>query len=450
METAQSAAGAGDAGLNLGQSMLCRPALSRRGLLAAMGSSTLLAGAATPLFARASAYPATQALIDGYVANGRVPGAVVGIVKPGAFRPTWLTTGRTAFEGGEPVTPQTIWRVYSMTKPITGIAVLQQVEAGRLTLDTPIADIMPEFRQMRVLTDPDKSLETRPAVKPILVRHLLTHTAGFTYTIMGNGPLEKEYVRLGLQPMSSATFATPGDPPAPDLATYMARLATVPLRTEPGEAIRYSIALDVAGAMLERLTGTTLDRIFARQLFDPLGMADTGFWVTPAQQKRLAGLYAWVDATTRKPADKPLLVDSAAKSEWAARPTMLAGGAGLVSSAENYARFAQMMLNDGMFQGRRLLTRETARLATSNQLRPGLFMAPGEGLASGGRATVADRSAADGFNPGVWGWGGAARTLFHIDPVRGEGVVLMMQSLSDEAGPKDEDLKKALNADARS
>ena len=423
--------------------------LGRRGLLQGFAAAAASV-AAGPVLGRGSAYPALQALIDAYVAEGLVPGAVVGVLKPGAFRPVWMTAGRSLFEGGSPVSATgTLWRIFSMTKPITGIAVMQQVAAGRLTIDTPIAEVMPEFRQMRVLVDPEKSLESRPAEKPILVRHLLTHTAGFSYTIAGNGPLEKEYARLGLQPMAASTLVRPGEPSAPDLTTYMQRLATLPLVFEPGSKWRYSIGLDVAGALLERLTGKALDRVFADQLFGPLGMNDTGFFVSPTQQRRLSGLYAWSDPRTGKPADKPVLIDGPEKTELAARPAMLAGGAGLVSSADDYARFAQMMLNEGLFEGKRLLPRTIARLAMSNLMEKGVTFYEFDGNGAGGRAILSDRTRTDpGTYPvGTWGWGGAASTLFHVDQVRGHAVVLMLQSFGNPGGPDEKRYNRAVNTD---
>jgi CubicO group peptidase (beta-lactamase class C family) len=423
------------------------PRLDRRGLLQGFAAAAAAAG---PALGKGSAYPALQALIDAYVAEGLVPGAVVGVLRSGGFRPTWLTAGRTLFEGGAPVSPTgTLWRIFSMTKPITGIAVMQQVAAGKLTIDTAVAEVMPEFRQMRVLVDPEKGLESRPAEKPILVRHLLTHTAGFSYTIAGNGPLEKEYRRLGLQPMAASILVGPGDAPAPDLRTYMERLATLPLHFEPGSKWRYSIGLDVAGALLERLTGKTLDRVFEDQLFGPLGMNDTAFSVTPGQQARLSGLYAWGDPQTGKPLPKPTLIDGPQKTELATRPTMLAGGAGLVSSADDYARFAQMMLNDGMFEGKVLLPRAIARLAMSNLMEKGVTFYEFDGNGAGGRAILSDRTTADPgtYRVGTWGWGGAASTLFHVDQVRGVAVVLMLQSFRNPKGPDEKRYNRAVNAD---
>lgn len=426
--------------------------IDRRRLLA--GIAAAAASASAPAFGKtvsgkAGAYPAVQALIEAYVAEGLVPGAIVGIVKPGGFRPTWLSTGHTEFGGKAPVSPDTIWRIFSMTKQVTGVAILQQVADGKLTIDTPIADIMPEFREMHVLTDAAKSLDSVPAQKPILVRHLLTHTAGFTYSFTSNGPLEQAYKRLGLQPMATGALLRPGDPPAPDLRTYMERLATLPLLAEPGTRYQYSIGLDVAGALLERLTGQTLDRIFATGLFEPLGMRDTGFWLSAAQQKRLSGLYAWRDPATGALLPRPTLIDSAGKTELAARPVMLAGGAGLAASAEDFARFAQLMLNEGLFEGKMLLPRGMARLAMSNLMEPGVFYAENQGYGAGGRSVLFETSARDPehFPVGTWGWGGAASTLCHVDPIRQQAVVLMLQSLGNDKGPNDKRLNRALAAD---
>lgn len=422
--------------------------IDRRLLLKAIGGAAAAASLGGTAIAGPKRYAATQALLDAYVASGKVPGAIVGFVTPGAYRPIWLSAGTARFDGGPAITPDSIWRLFSMTKPITGVAVMQQIADGKLTLDTPLADILPEFRKMRVLIDPARSLESKPAEKPILVRHLLTHAAGFTYTIAGDGPLEREYRRQGLAPSSSSMLSIPGDPPAPDLTTYMQRLAALPLRTEPGTALQYSVALDVAGALLERLTGETLDKIFARQLFAPLGMKDSGFWLDAPKTERLVSLYSSFDPATRQPLAKPMLLDSPENSAWSKRPAMLAGGAGLVASAENYARFAQMMLNEGEFGGRVILPRHVARLAMSNQLASGLFFPPYQGLASGGIVTLADKSSEpDGANADVWGWAGAGSTLVQIDPIRRRAVIVMLQTMGLINSPLDPVVMRAINAD---
>lgn len=421
------------------------PQLDRREILAAIGASTAMVAA--PALPR-SPYDtsAVRGLLGGLISAGRIPGAIVGIVRPGPYEPEWIALGRTAFDGGEAVTPETIWRVYSMTKPVVGIAVMKQIAAGRLTLDTPIAEVLPEFREMRVLIDPAKGLESRPAKEAIKVRHLLTHTAGFTYTISGNEPLEQAYRKLGLHPMAGGVLQDASDPPAPELTTYMARLATLPLRTEPGTDIRYSVSLDVAGALLERLLGKTLDQILAEEIFQPLGMRDSGFWLSPEQLQRLSALYIGFDPSTGQPLSAPKLIDSPQNSQWATKQAMLAGGSGLAASADDFARFAQAMLNDGAFGQQQLLPAHIARQAMANQLPAGIFFPPFHGMASGGIVTLHDTSAApDGTNPGLWGWAGAGSTLFQVDPIRQRAVVVMMQTMGIVNSPVEPIANRILN-----
>jgi CubicO group peptidase (beta-lactamase class C family) len=422
--------------------------MNRRAMLGAV-AATAFAGAA-PALARGSRldFAAVQALIDNYVGTGRVPGAIVAIVRGGRFRPIYLTSGRIAFETYMPVLPSTLWRIYSMTKPVTGMAVMHQVALGRLTLDTPIADVLPEFKSMQVLTDPEKSLAARPTDKPILVRHLLTHTAGFSYTISGNGPLEREYRKLGLLPANGKLGGLPSDAPVLPLQDYVKSLATLPLWQAPGTAWRYSVSLDVAGALLERLTGKTLDVVLQEQLFGPLEMNDTGFMVSEAAKARFSSAYAWVNPDMT-PIDKPVLVDSPQKTEWADKPVLLAGGAGLVSSADNYARFAQMLLNDGQFQGRTIMPRGTARLAQSNILPKDVFFEGNKGFGAGGSVTLFDTMFGNpgGMPVGAYAWGGAAGTKFFVDPARNLAVVVMLQFLPSNRFPLNEDLALAVNTD---
>ncbi|WP_448581657.1 serine hydrolase domain-containing protein [Thermaurantiacus sp.] len=399
----------------------------RRAFLAAA-----LAGALAPApgFARrARRYAALEAMLEGWIAGGKVPGAIVAILRPGRFQPDYVAAGNTAFAGGRPVDRKTLWRIYSQTKPVTGVAVIQQVAAGRLTLDTPLGDILPAFRTMRVLVEPAKGLDSRPASGPILVRHLLTHTAGFSYHIMGNDPIEQEYRRRGLLPIGNLGLS-PLDTPVPDLEGFLDALADLPLRFDPGTAFRYSLSLDVAGGMLQRLSATPFDRLLERQLFVPLGMADTGFTVTAANAPRLSALYSWQDEKGAK-LESPMLVDKAESSAWLKPPPLPAGGAGLVSSAEDFARFAQMLLNEGVFEGRTLLPRAAARQAMTNMLPPGLFYEKVKGYGAGGQVILADsRTAPAGTLPGTFGWGGAAGTLFQVDPLRQFAVVLMLQGIA--------------------
>jgi CubicO group peptidase (beta-lactamase class C family) len=427
-------------------------AFQRRALLQAAAAGATLAAA--PGFARtATRYEALEAFLDAQLKAGRVPGAIVAIVRPGRFRPDYIAAGTTEFGGGRAVDRHTLFRIFSMTKCVTGVAAMQAVGDGKLSIDTPVGDVLPAFSRMTVLLDPAKDLSARPAEKPMRLRHLLTHSAGLSYTISGDGPLEREYRRLGLAPTGSLAFR-PGDTPAPDLQTFAERLATVPLVFEPGTSWRYSVSLDLAGALLEKLDGKPLDRVYEDRLFRALGMNDTGFVVAPRDRDRFAAAYGWVDPETMKPVDKPTRVDGPDKSDYFQRPTLLAGGAGLVSCAQDYAAFAQMLLNDGLFEGRRLLPAGTARLAMGNLLEPGTVYrqgkdAPPGGYGAGGSVSLADTRRADpaGAPSGVYGWGGAAGTLFHVDPVRQYAMVLMLQVLPSQRFPIGQELQKALNTD---
>ncbi len=425
--------------------------LDRRTMMGA-----LVAAAAGPALAQRPKQPvplkpdAVQSLIDEYVKLGRVPGAVVALIEPGTHRPQYLTAGVTAFGGSEKVSPDTLWRIYSMSKPVTAWAVMQRIAMGDLALDQPIAEILPEFARMRVLIDPAKGLESRPTDTPITVRHLLTHTAGFSYAISGNGPLEREYKRLGIQPGSVPGFLGPGDGPLPDVRAMSAFLAGLPLALEPGTAWKYSVSLDVAGALLEKLTGETFDRVLERQLFGPLGMASTGFWARDAA--RLAANYVWVDPRTGKPTETPAPVMPQEKDGFTTRPRLLSGGGGMVSSARDYVRFAQMVLNGGEFAGRRVVPAGTAQLALSNLLPPGVFFQGDQGFGAGGRVSLFDtRSAANGTPSLSYGWGGAAGTLFVVDRVRQFGMVAMLQFMPATRFPLEPDMRTALGraADGR-
>ncbi|WP_353216576.1 serine hydrolase domain-containing protein [Sandarakinorhabdus sp.] len=425
--------------------------IDRRKLLSAIALAAAGPAAAQLPMRRPVAlrHDAVQALIENYVTAGSVPGAVVALVEPGSQTPVFVTAGVTAFGGSTKVTPDTLWRIYSMSKPITGMAIMQRVATGELRLDQPISDVLPEFKAMRVLVDPAKGLESREAARPITVRHLLTHTAGFSYGINGNGPLEQEYKRLGIQPGSVPAFLQPGEGALPDLQVMAASLAGLPLALDPGTAWKYSVSLDVAGALLERLTGLTLDKVFEQQLLGPLGMRDTGFWAKdPA---RLAANYLWTAPGTTTPLTNPIPVSVLEKDGFTTRPRLLSGGGGMVGSARDYARFGQMLLNNGEYGGKTILPRGTARLATSNLMPQGVFFEARNGFGAGGRVTLFDTRATGpkaGSPAEAYGWGGAAGTLFMVDQVRQFAVVLMLQTMADRRLSRDNDLAAALMADA--
>jgi CubicO group peptidase (beta-lactamase class C family) len=423
----------------------------RRAMLAGLAAAVAGPALAQRGGARASLRDeAVQSLIDDYVVQKRVPGAVVALLEPGAHRPRFLTAGTTAFDGGKAMNADTLFRIYSMSKPITAWAVMQRVATGDLSLDQPIAEIMPEFARMQVAIDPAKGLESRPAAGPITVRHLLTHTAGFSYAISGNGPLEREYRRLGIQPGSVPGFLQPGDGPLPDVQAMAGFLAGLPLALDPGAAWKYSVSLDVAGALLERVAGQSFDRVLDAQLFGPLGMESTGFWARDAA--RLAANYLWVDQKTGQPGTMPQPVAPVEKDGFTTRPRLLSGGGGMVSSARDYARFAQMVLNGGEFSGRRVVPAGTAELALSNLMPPGVFFQGSDGFGAGGRLTLFDTRERTATGPTgrpalSYGWGGAAGTLFVVDRVRQFAMVAMLQFMPAQRFPFEPDMALALARD---
>lgn len=421
--------------------------LDRRQLLGSIAAAAFAASTGAGAREATPGFAAVQALIDRYVAEGKVPGAVVAVVRPGRHRPLFMKAGMSAFEGGAAMDENTLFRVYSMTKPITAMAIMQQVALGKLRLDQPIADILPEYAAMQVLIDPEKGLDSRPAKTAITVRHLLTHTAGLSYSIAGNGPLEREYHRLGLLPGIGSLGRGPGDGPEPDLQGFVKALATLPLHAEPGTLWRYSVALDLAGGLLERLTGKAFDAVLKAQLFGPLDMPSTDFSVAAADLPRLSSNYAWV-GRDQKPLAKPVAIDGPARTDWLGPQKLLAGGAGLLSSARDYARFGQMLLDDGQFGGRAIMPGATARLAMSNLMPDAVFFEKTQGFGAGGRSTLFDtRARPDGTPAGSYGWGGAAGTLFQVDRARGLAVVVMVQYLPSQRFPLGKDFQTALNQD---
>lgn len=422
---------------------------SRRALIAGFGAAALVGCAtsqtpppsytARPRTFRPTgerSYPAIQSLIDRYIAERKVAGIVVGVQK-GHAPLQFLSAGKIALDGA-PCDADSIYRVYSMTKPVTGVAAIQLVERGRLTLDTPIADLAPEFRNMRVITDP-ATMATRPATRPILVRHLMTHTAGFSYHIDDDSPLNGPYRQAGVTPVGRFTLIPrPGDTPlTPTLDAFGAALGPLPLLREPGTQWEYSIGLDVLGLIIQRASGTPFDQYLRENLFAPLRMTDTAFYVPQDKLSRFTTNYNVGDdgALTAVP-------DRDAYSSPAGMPC---GGAGLVASTRDYARFAAMLLRGGALEGARVLSRESVALACSNLMPEGVLMQGGAGFGAGMSVTLP--AAASATNPaGSVSWGGAANTNFWVDPANDAYVVQMTQNFGGNY-PLRQQIREAAYAD---
>ena len=398
--------------------------------------------------------PATTALFDGYVAQDKMPG-IVGAFGVGDGPTLFPAAGRIRDDAGAPAAgPDSLWRVYSMSKPITGMAAMMLIEDGTLNLDDPVSKYIPAFKDMKVATSPDTSLDTRPATRPITIRNLLTHTAGLGYTIVTKGPLLKEYERLGILPLSvSAAMEEKMRPVRPkSLEEFANRVASLPLIAEPGTKWSYSIGLDVMGRVIEVASGMSFERFVQTRLFDPLKMKSS-FWQVPQREiGRLATNYAFI-GDTRTP------LDPAANSVFAQKPSFPYGGAGLVMSARDYDRFLHMLADGGTLDGARIMKPETVRLAMSNLLPPGVTFG-GVGGATGGASANAVPMGygaggsvylADGPggvpSKGTYGWGGAAGTVAFVDPVKKLRGTIMVNYFPADRWPVRQEAVRALATD---
>lgn len=383
-----------------------------------------------------------QKLLDGYVADKKMAGGTAALSFGGSPL-AYPSAGKIALDSTVPFDENSLCRIYSMTKPVTGAAAMMLVEGGRIKLDQPVADVLPEFRSLRVAIDIQKSMESRPAVKTITMRHLLTHTSGLTYwtPLSGTGSLTAAYRERGITPGNyGARLNRPGyGQQARSLAEMVERVAELPLLCEPGTAYNYSIGLDVMGLVVERVTGKGFDVFLRERLFGPLDMSSTGFQVAPKNAARLTTNYN-VTPEGLKP------TDPAATSAWLRTPALPAGGAGLISTARDFARFGAMLLGDGALGRVRVLKPETARLTRSNLLPAGVVYAGGDGFGAG--AFLVLNGSNRRFGPvGSFGWGGAAGTLWTIDPSRQGNMVFMSQHMPANTYPIREDMADAIEAD---
>ncbi len=402
--------------------LLGRGTLAGAGLgLAGFPAQALLGAAA------ARDFPAIRALLDGLIDSGKLPGAVASIGF-GGQAPQFIARGKLAFGDAAEMTPDSLFRIYSMTKVVTGMAAMELIERGRLRLDQPIADFLPAFGQMQVLLSPDAPLDqVRPARSAITVRHLLTHTAGLGYTIIQQGPIQQAYLAAGLgagrvsRQMLPGPGATPA--PAPSLTAFADRLAALPLVYEPGTQWSYSVGLDLLGRVIELASGTSFDRFLHETIFAPCGMADTAFHVPGAKAARLATNYGIKDG-------KALPIDPGASSVYLDPPAVPFGGSGLVSTPRDYDRFMAMLVSGGRSGRRRVLGRGAVRLGGSNLLPPGATTAgsyvDSAGNGAGARAGI-------GAKADVIGWSGAAGTVFRVDLARGIRIACYTQYMPSEA-----------------
>jgi CubicO group peptidase (beta-lactamase class C family) len=372
-----------------------------------------------------------------YVDSGELPGILTQIHRKGELVHTGMA-GHMDLERSKPMQEDAIFRIYSMTKPITSVALMMLVEEGALGLDDAVSTHIPEWKDLGVyasgmptlLADAPPSFITTQPLRPMKVVDLVTHTSGLTYGFMMRTAVDAAYRKLKIN-----DFQTPGG-----LSGFISQLATLPLEFSPGTAWNYSVSIDVMGYLVEKLSGMSFGEFLRTRLFEPLGMTDTAFWVPPEKIERFSSCYQ------PKPGGGLKLQDDAGKSTYAKPPVLESGGGGLVSTIADYMRFCRMMLNGGALDGVQILSPKTVELFSLNHLpenRELASMAPPGAFSESGYSGIGF-SIGCGVNidvaktrlPGTLGeyfWGGAASTAFWIDPKEDLTVVFMTQVIGTDA-----------------
>lgn len=423
-------------------------ALSRRSLfrgLALAGAGATLAGLP---FGRqilaahdvAESWPNVAALADRYVTTRKLANLFLTFGWGQQEHAHTVGGGTLSLARPTPVDVDSLYRIYSMSKPITGMATMILIDEGALGLDQPLHEILPAFRDMRVLVRPDGPLEeTVPAERPITIRQLLTHTAGLGYQIVSEGPLRDAYNALGLVGGRVSRMPIPGFPPvtpAPGLEAFADRLATLPLMYQPATRWSYSASIDLLGRVIEVASGMEFEAFLRKRIFEPCGMTSTWMQVPQSEAARLTDNYAIVNGMT-------FPIDPGVNSIYLDPPEVPTGGGGLVSSPKDYDRFLRMLLGYGAIDGNRVMSEEAVRVGVSNLLPPTVDTAgtwlEGEGHGAGGRSKGAS-----------FGWGGAAGTLAAVDFDLGLRSCLFTQYMPSEAYPIREEFLAAMEQDLAS
>ncbi|MGJ3648874.1 serine hydrolase domain-containing protein [Sphingomonas sp. GlSt437] len=377
-------------------------------------------------------------LKERYVDSGKLPHAQLLIAREGEIV-HYSSMGAARAEGSAQVDETSLFRIASMTKPVTSIAFMMLVEEGKVAVDTPVHHVLPEFRGLGIYNGGGAGVPflTKPTEEPMRMVDLLRHTSGLTYGFQNRSNVDAAYREGRIENWHGNL----------DLNGFIAALGKLPLEFSPGTAWNYSVSTDVLGAVIERVSGMPLDQFFATRIFAPLGMHDTFFAVPEDKTDRLTDCYDFV------PGSKPVLMDRGAQSAWSRQPTLLSGGGGLVSTALDYHRFCSMLLNGGSLDGARIVSRKTLDLMTMNHL-------PGNGdLAHWSKSLFSEtQNAGTGFGlgfavnidvarsmmPGSVGeyyWGGMFSTAFFVDPVERIHMVFMTQLRPSSTYPIRRELK---------
>lgn len=377
------------------------------------------AAAALPAGVSAERLARIDRALQQYVDENRIAGAVALVLRDG--RPIYeRAVGWSDKEAGRRMASNTIFRIASQTKAITSAAILALMEDGKLGLNSPVSRFIPSFAKTTVAVRNDSGVTFNPGRRQITIRDLLTHTAGISYGT--NAEVAALYEAKGLGPAAGYGWYT-ADKSEPICET-MERLGTLPFMAQPGESYVYGYNTDILGCVVERASGMPLDQFIRTRITDPLGMKDTRFFLPPAERDRLAAVYSSGsdDRIARAPEGakgQGAYVDGPRRS--------FAGGAGLLSTARDYARFLEMVRNGGALGPVRILAPRTVALMTTNQIGT-LHSTAGLGFGLGFQTT--DRYGANGMDSvGAFGWGGAYGTMYRVDPQARLVIVLMVQMI---------------------
>ncbi|MFT4633132.1 MAG: CubicO group peptidase (beta-lactamase class C family) [Candidatus Pseudothioglobus sp.] len=363
-------------------------------------------------------------LTQHYINAGKIPGSVTLVARQGHIVHT-TSQGKMDIEADKDMSDDTIFRIYSMSKPITSAALMMLYEDGRFQLDDPVTRFIPAFERLKVYSADGN--HTAP-LRPMTIRDLLTHTSGLTYGFMQSTAVDAMYREQGVEQSAS-------------LEEMVAKLADIPLLFTPGSRWSYSVATDVCGHLVEKISDTPFDEFLREQIFEPLEMEDTGFSVPEDKVHRFAANY---ERTTD---DHMVLADSPESSHYLQQPGLLSGGGGLVSTIHDYYKFASMLLNQGEFGGTRILGRKTVELMRSNHMpnngdltsmgQAVFSETPYDGIGFGlGFSVMLDPATAQILgSAGEFAWGGLASTYFFVDPEEDMLVIFMTQLMPSSSYP---------------
>lgn len=360
-------------------------------------------------------------LIARRIKEEKIVGALTVVARRGKLV-HFATTGHADLEANKPLRGDAIFRIYSMSKPITTVAAMMLYEEGRFQIDDPVAMYLPEFKDVQVYGEGGALVKPK---SPMTIRHLMAHTSGLTYGFFGNTTVDQQYRAANLLGSDST------------LAEFTPKLAKLPLLFHPGEQWNYGVNTDVLGRLIEVWSGLTLDEFLRQRIFKPLGMHDTGFDVPAAKIERFTTNYQWGanPLALGEAAGKRTVGDHPSKSRYASPAKFFSGGGGLVSTAQDYLRFCQMLLNGGTLDGVRLLSPKTVQLMTSEHTKharlPQSGVTLGDGAAFGlGFRVITDTADNQRIGSvGTFDWSGAASTSFFIDPQEQLIGILMTQKM---------------------